>query len=107
MREDQLIALADIQAEVCDVFIEECQTKDWPDLDTKQGRGDRYWLKQNASASLKLVAQIENVLAARAARLASKPHSANDDEGADALLKRIAKKADALLERAGVDGRKR
>lgn len=109
MREDQLIALADIQADVCDLFLEECQVKNWPSLDTKEGRGDAYWYKQNAKASLGLVAQIENVLAARAARLAAGHGSrlGADEESADKLLKRIANKADALLERAGLDGKRK
>lgn len=106
MREDQLLALTDIQADVCDMFIEECQVNTWPAMDTKEGRGDRVWFKHNATASLKIVAQIESVLAARAARLANGQQGPNDDEATDKLLKRISRKADELLDRAGVPDRK-
>lgn len=105
MREDQIIALQDIQADVCDVFIEECQTSKWPEIDTKEGRGNRYWMKQNASGSLKIVAQIEQILAHRAARMKGKYQAdAADEESADSVIRRMQKKADALLEKAG--GRK-
>lgn len=68
MRADQLEKLRQIQEEIADLFIGECDTKGWPGLDTKDGRGDRYWLKKNATASLVLVGRIENLLALRDGR---------------------------------------
>ena len=104
MREDQLITLLEIQEEVADAFIEECQPSKWPKMDTRQNRGDRYWFKQNAAASLKLVAQIESVRAHRAARAANGQVGENDGDADDRMLKRVEKQAAALMERAGIKG---
>lgn len=68
MRADQLEKMRALQEQLADVFIEEADPKGWPDTKTRDSRGDRYWMKKNANASLALIGRIENLLALRDGR---------------------------------------
>jgi hypothetical protein len=69
MRQDQLEKLASLQERIADVFLDEAEPDKWPSLDTAVGRGDRYWLKKNASASLAIMLKLENLLGLRQGRV--------------------------------------
>lgn len=60
--------MREIQVKVAEAFFEEGDPEKWPDMKTRDSRGDRYWMKKNAGASLALVARIENLLALRDGR---------------------------------------
>ena len=45
------------------VFLEESDPDSWPTNDTKEGRGDRVWLKKSATQTLVIVEQIRTLLA--------------------------------------------
>jgi hypothetical protein len=45
------------------LFLEESDPTKWPSTDTKEGRGDRVWLKKSATQTLVLVEQIRQLLA--------------------------------------------
>ena len=62
LRPEQINRLVAIEEELVDVYIEECQPKKWPDTSNAQNRGDRYWFKKNALATLTLVGRIQTVL---------------------------------------------
>lgn len=81
MRADQLEKLRQLQERLADVFIEEADPQGWPDTKTRDSRGDRYWMKKNANASLVLVGRIENLLALRAGRASGGgDHAQKEDE---------------------------
>lgn len=67
MRPDQLQRLADLSEKLADVVIEECDPDEWsgagraPREMTQQERGDRYWCKKNASATLSLLQRVEQL----------------------------------------------
>lgn len=99
MRADQLEKLRRIQEDVADVFIAEADPKTWPGMETRDARGDRYWHKKNASASLQLVGRIENLLALREGRSSGVPpgaQEADDEAGLASEIKAATKEAERL-----------
>lgn len=69
MRPDQLQRLADLSEKLADVALEECDPEEWSgagravrDL-TQQERGDRFWCKKNAAATLSLLQRVEQIRA--------------------------------------------
>lgn len=67
MREDQYNKLADLQEKLCDVILYEADPDNWPGSgkplkDLSQGeRGDRYWSKKNAAATLTLLNKVVSI----------------------------------------------
>lgn len=62
MRPEQISKLTEIEEQLTDLFISEAEKKKWPGMETAQSRGDRYWHKKNALATLTLVGRIQTVL---------------------------------------------
>lgn len=62
MRADQITQLSTIEEQLVDLFVQECKTEGWPGMERDKDRGDRYWHKKNALATLNIVARIQNVL---------------------------------------------
>lgn len=63
MLTDAQIELLEAKArELVDLALVELDLSQWPSLDSKEGRGDRVWMKKNAAESLRLVDQIRSVL---------------------------------------------
>lgn len=99
MRSDQLERMRRIQEDMADVFFLEADPKTFPTMDTKEGRGDRYWLKKNASASLAIIGRIENLLALRDGRSSGGPtgeQEANDEASLEREIKAAEKNAERL-----------
>ncbi|ERM13479.1 MULTISPECIES: hypothetical protein [Pantoea] len=82
--------LCDLADRLTEVAITECDVTQWPghgksitEMD-KQTRGDRYWAKQNATATILLVKNLHNLVSQRQAgqkdRLAANPTAASDDD---------------------------
>jgi len=90
-----------LQEALADTFFVECEPKDWPGLDTAEGRGDRYWLKKNASASLALIGRIENLLALRDGRVKGGPTPGEQEKQDEANLDREIRDAEKEAERLG------
>lgn len=102
MTPEQMKKLAGIEEALCDVFIAESQTEEWPDMETKEGRGDRYWHKRNALATLTIVGRLQVLL--RDARSEQPPQAPREESiedeaerleklGVSLLRKRSAKRA--------------
>lgn len=98
MRADQLEKLRGLQEKLADVFLEEADPKGWPDTKTRDSRGDRYWMKKNANASLVLVGRIENLLALRAGRASGgeNPAQKEDEARLDGEIAAAEKEAERL-----------
>lgn len=104
MRADQLEKLRKIQEDLADVFIDEADHTKWPDDKTRDSRGDRYWMKKNANASLVLIGRIENLLALRDGRASGGLGNGADDaarKADEAKLDDEIKSAEREAERLG------
>lgn len=69
------------------LFLEESDPTKWPSTNTKEGRGDRVWLKKSATQTLVLVEQIRQLLARTPSELP--PRAPGDDDERDAETKMI------------------
>ncbi|AQG98593.1 hypothetical protein A9R05_06905 [Burkholderia sp. KK1] len=68
MRLDQYEKLQALSERLTDVFLDEADPEKWPgagiDLQTmdKTTRGDRYWSKKNAAATVMLIGRVESLV---------------------------------------------
>lgn len=99
MRPDQLERLNELSDMLGDVLLDEIDPREWPgagkmprDLD-KQERGDRYWCKKNAAATLMLVSKVGDLTKNA---LLSK-YNTDDDAHLDDEINRAEKEAAKLL----------
>lgn len=102
MREDQLEKLQALSEELTDVFLFEANPKEWPghgvlpkDL-TQEDRGDRYWSKKNAVATMAIVVRIES-LTARLVNPRGKDADDGEESGLDKEVADAEKQAQAML----------
>lgn len=115
MREDQIDKLLALTEELTDVFLFEASPKDWPGAGvlprdmSQEDRGDRYWCKKNAVATMAIVVRIEG-LTSRLRNPAGKDAGDEGQGGLDAEIAQAEKEGKAMLdkvlkrERAGVHG---
>lgn len=68
MRQDQFERLQSLSEKLTDVFLEEADSDMWPGAGVplqsmdKATRGDRYWSKKNAAATVMLIGRVENLV---------------------------------------------
>lgn len=68
MHNDYKTRLTALSDKLTDVVLEEADPDTWPGADkpldkhTKQERGDRYWCKKNAAASLTLLVKVHSLI---------------------------------------------
>lgn len=68
MRDDQRTRLEELSDTLTEVVLDEADPKGWPgdgiplDAMSKDERGDRYWCKKNAAATLALLTKLHTVL---------------------------------------------
>lgn len=110
MRADQYERLQVLSEKLTDVFLAEANPDKWPgaglDLANidQQTRGDLYWTKKNAVATLSLVDRVNRLTG----QIQEASHggtggaavgaSANDDDGLDADIRQAEKEAAKLLD---------
>jgi len=69
MRADQIARLSDLTQKLAEVVLEEADPDEWPGAGvplaalTQQERGDRYWCKRNAAATMSLLERVQRTLA--------------------------------------------
>jgi len=69
MRQDQIERLQDLEERLIDVYLDEADPANWPgvgtmgDQLTKEQRGDRYWEKKNAIATVALAQETRKLIA--------------------------------------------
>lgn len=104
MRDDQVQRLSDLSDELIDVVLEEADPKEWPGAGKplgaleQQERGDRYWCKKNAAATLSLAAKVQSMLDQRL-RPDWKPAQEDDadlDKQISAAEKEAARRIEAI-----------
>lgn len=114
MRKDQIERLDSLTEKLADVVLEEADPDFWPgkgvplaDL-TQQQRGDRYWCKKNAAASMALLERLQRTVTdATSGRRNNGTEETEEElerEIADAE-KRAGKMLDAVLKKAAAAGR--
>lgn len=68
MRADQHLRLQNLEERLVDVFCDEAEPTEWPGAGMKiaamdsQTRGDRYWVKKNAAASMVLIRHVGSLI---------------------------------------------
>lgn len=98
MRTDQYEKLQALSERLTDVFLDEADPDNWPgkglDLQTmdKATRGDRYWSKKNAAATVMLLGRVHSLVDViqRASAGANDPAQGAVAEGEDELDAEIA-----------------
>jgi hypothetical protein len=99
MRPDQLVRLNELSDMLADVLIEEIDPREWPGAGaplaslSKEDRGDRYWCKKNAAATLMLVGKVGELT--KGALLMN--YDADDSRQLDDDIKQAEKEASKLL----------
>lgn len=112
MRQDQFEKLQQLEEKLIDTFLGEAAPEKWPGsgLETaamdQQTRGDRYWCKKNAVATMSLVGRIGNFLQRIVTQggeqlppPAGEEKPADDENGLDKELATFEKEASRILDR--------
>lgn len=107
MRQDQFEKLQLLSEKLTDVFLTEASPDKWPgasvnpDSWDQQTRGDRYWMKKNAAATLSVIMKTVNlvgVIQQRGNVVQPEGDSVNDDDGnLDKEIANAEKEANKLL----------
>lgn len=100
MRADQAERLLELEEKLIDVYLDEADPANWPGVGTagshmtKQERGDRYWEKKNAIATVALAQETRKLLANDKATLGRDPYS---DAELDKKISDAERRAQALI----------
>lgn len=109
MRQDQYERLQELSEKLTDVFLDEAEPSKWPgnaiepgNMD-QQTRGDRYWCKKNAVATLSLVDRVNRLTgdiqaASNGGTGSAAVGESSSDDSLDADIKRAEKEATKLLD---------
>jgi len=111
MRQDQYEKLQELTEKLTDAFIGEADPSVWPGHGVaiaamdQQTRGDRYWCKKNAAATLSVIVRTTNLIgiiqmrgAAGGAGGVTEPQQGEKEDGLDAEMKAAEKEATRLLD---------
>lgn len=107
MRDDQRIRLEELSDTLTEVVLEEADPKSWPgegiplDAMSKDERGDRYWCKKNAAATLALLTKLHTVLDRAAAGVPTEEGDDMEDE-----IRKAEKEAKKRLHLVAANGKK-
>ena len=108
MRQDQYEKLSALTEKLMDVVVAEIDCDKWPgakipvDMQDKTIRGDRYWCKKNAVATVALVIRLSNLtdIACKHSALGSGAAAVQEDEDElDNEIKNAEKAANALMKK--------
>lgn len=107
MRDDQRVRLEELSDTLTEVVLEEADPKSWPgegiplDAMSKDERGDRYWCKKNAAATLALLTKLHTVLDRAAAGVPADEGDDMEDE-----IRKAEKEAGKRLKLVTAHGKK-
>lgn len=107
MRQDQYDKLQKLEEELTDVFLQEADPKLWPgagatpaNMDA-QTRGDRYWCKKNAVATIAMMTRIGHLtgmIQRAAAGTEPDPEDGKEEDSLDAEVANAEKEAKKLMD---------
>lgn len=104
MRDDQVQRLQALSERLGEVVIEEVDPHQWPGNGkplaelTQQERGDRYWCKKNAAATMTLLLKVVNI-AGVLNRQKPSSDAGHAVDGLDGELAAAEREAQAIIER--------
>lgn len=104
MRDDQITRLQALSERIGEVVIEEVDPHQWPGHGkplgelSQQERGDRYWCKKNAAASMTLLLKVVNI-AGMLNRQKPAPDAGHPIDELDSELAAAEREAQAMIER--------
>lgn len=104
MRDDQITRLQALSERLGEVVISEVDPHQWPGADkalaelTQQERGDRYWCKKNAAATMTLLLKVVNI-AGVLNRQKPAPDAGHAVDELDGELAAAEREAQAIIER--------
>lgn len=103
MRDDQITRLQALSERLGEVVIHEVDPEQWPGADkqlgelTQQERGDRYWCKKNAAATMTLLLKVVNITGMLNKQKPVDPAGAGDE--LDGELAAAEREAQAIIDR--------
>lgn len=104
MRADQYEKLQALSERLTDVFLNEAEPEKWPGnalapgaMD-QQTRGDRYWCKKNAVATLTLIGKVVAITNLKSPAGSGAPGAIDEQESLDAEINAAEKEAAKLLD---------
>jgi hypothetical protein len=103
VRADQLERLTALEESLIDVYLDEADPQNWPGVGTmgehmsKEERGDRYWCKKNAVATVALAHETRKLIANDKSALGRDPYS---DHELDKKIGAAEKRAREAIDRA-------
>lgn len=107
MREDQRIRLNELQEKLTERFLNEADPDTWPGGDkfamdmSREERGDSYWCKKNAAATMMLMSGVDKLTANTKEALGRDPHEGDDLDKQISRAEALAsKRADAMINQA-------
>lgn len=109
MRDDQIVRLQALTERLGEVVISEIDPHNWPGADklpgdlTQQERGDRYWCKKNAAATMTLLLKTVNIAGILNRNKPAPDAGAAIDE-LDGELAAAEREAQAIIERMQRNG---
>ncbi|QXI40442.1 hypothetical protein [Pseudomonas xantholysinigenes] len=109
MRDDQIVRLQALTERLGEVVITELDPHQWPGADkalaelTQQERGDRYWCKKNAAATMTLLLKAVNI-AGLLNRQKPAPDAGAAIDELDGELAAAEREAQAIIERMQRNG---
>lgn len=115
MRQDQYERLQALSERLTDVFLDEAEPDNWPGkgMDVaamdKQTRGDRYWCKKNAVATLSLIDRVGKLtgdIQAASSAGAGSAAVVDDDDGLDTEIESAEKEAAKLMDKMLLQAKK-
>lgn len=104
MRQDQYEKLQTLSERLTDVFLDEAEPEKWPghNIDPgamdQQTRGDRYWCKKNAVATLTLIGRVEGLTDMIKKQSNGAAFVADEEATLDAEINAAEKEAAKLLD---------
>jgi len=102
MRPDQIERLAELEEKLIDIYLEEADPANWPGEGamgpqlTKEQRGDRFWDKKNAIATVALAQETRKLIANDKAALGRDPYT---EPELDRKIKDAEKRARELVDK--------
>lgn len=112
MRQDQYERLQSLTEKLTDVFLDEADPEKWPghgvapNAMDAQSRGDRYWCKKNAAATLTVIMKTTTLIGVIQQRSAGgapdgvPPEGAEDTDGLDGEIRAAEREAARLIDKA-------
>ncbi|AQW32721.1 hypothetical protein JK151_19810 (plasmid) [Ralstonia syzygii subsp. celebesensis] len=113
MRQDQYERLQALTEKLTDVFLDEANPETWPGKGLEasamdqQTRGDRYWVKKNAAATLTVIMKTTSLIGVIQQRSAAgtpdgvPPLESDEPDGLDGEIRAAEKEATRLLNKLG------